>query len=133
MKKIIALALALVLTLSLAACGGSSTGSAPAGNSTVKQNVTGRYEIESISWDDGTSSSGETLQSTLDMMGGETFLELYSDNTALLCLLGQRADMGFSETQMWRADNSLHTYDFSVKNGKATLYAEGTTYVFVKN
>ena len=67
------------------------------------------------------------------MMGGETFLELYSDNTALLCLLGQRADMEFSETQMWRAGHSALAYDFSVKDGKATLYAEGTTYIFVKN
>ena len=135
MKKNFKIALCLMLVLgsllSLCACGG--TGSAPSGNVTVKQNVTGRYEIQSITWDDGTSTSGEELQSTLELMGGDTFLELFSDNTATLCLLGQRADMEFSDSAMWRPDNELYTYDFSVKDGKATLYAEGTPYVFVKN
>ena len=128
-RTILCLLLVLGSLLCLCACG---SGDAPADDSSVKQYATGRYEIQSIQWDDGTEASGELLENSLEMMG-DTYLELYSDNTALLCLLGQRADMEFSESQIWRAGNNALTYEFSVKDGKATLYAEGTTYIFVKN
>jgi len=126
MKKTLALILALVLSLSLVACGGES-GTVSDDSPSLSQSATGRYEIEKIAWDDGTEATGDILTAM-----GECYIEIYSDNTALLCLYGQMAEMEFSEDQIWRADNSAFIYGFSVKDGKATLVDDGTTFVFVK-
>lgn len=129
-KAVLCLMLVLGSLLCLCSCGSKneSTSTEPA---PVKQYATGRYEIESVTWEDGTKSSGDQLQEQMEIMG-ETFVELYSDNTALLCLYGSRMDMEYSENQMWNADSGFMKCEFSVKNGRVTLVYEGTTYIFVK-
>ena len=129
-KSTLCLIIMLGCILCLCACGSEST-SAPADSTPIKQSALGRFEIEAIEWDDGTKISGDMLQEQIDIMG-ETFLELYDDNTALLCLYGQRTDMEYSDSQLWNAGNSLFTYEFSVRNGTATLEQDGTTFIFVK-
>lgn len=130
MKKSFRIVLCLVLVLGsllcLSACG-SQSNSTPVGDSSVKQYTTGRYEIQTITWDDGTSASGDTLS-----LMGATYVELYSDNTAQLCLFGVLADMEYSDSKMWRAGSEFLSYEFSVKDGKVTLTDNGTTYVFIK-
>ena len=126
------LCLLLTLCCFLTACGGkTATATEPA----LPRSATGRYEIQSIAWEDGTTTSGQALQEQLAMMG-ETFLELYDDGTALLCLYGQRADMEYDATSMQRAGTSLVNYEFSVKDGKATLKdtlaSQSPTFTFVK-
>ena len=128
----IALCLLLIVSCFLTACGGKTTA---ATEPTLPRSATGRYEIQSITWEDGTTTSGEALQEQLAMMG-ETFLEIHEDGTALLCLYGQRADMEYDATTMWRTGSSLVNYDFSVKDGKAvlkdTLASQSPTFTFVK-
>lgn len=134
MTKCFKISLCLILILGslvcLCACGNDSS-SAPVADTPVKQSATGRFEIDAIEWDDGTKLSGDLLQEQIDIMG-ETFLELYDDNTALLCLYGQRTDMEYSDSKLWNSGNDLFTYEFSVKNGTATLVQDGTTFIFVK-
>ena len=132
MKKrftaVLCLILALGCLLCLSACGGSEE---PVEETAIKQYVTGRYEIQSITWDDGTTLTGDLLQEQVEIMG-DTFVELYEDGTATLCLMGLRLDMQYSESKIWKDDNGLYTYEFSVKDGKATLRDGDSTYVFVK-
>ena len=128
MKKIIALVLALVLAMSMAACGGETATTPVKEESGLPQSSTGRYEIEKITWEDGTEATGDLLT-----VVGDCYIELYSDNTALLCLYGVRMDMEFDSNSMWRVGSSFSDYDFSVKDGRATLVDADTTYIFVKN
>lgn len=134
MKKRFAMALCLIFVLGsllcLSACG-SKTETPSAGDTAVKQYVTGRYEIQSITWEDGTSISGALLEEQIASMG-DTFVELYDDSTATLCLYGTRWDMEYSENRIWKDGNDLYSYEFFVKDGKATLDQDGTTFVFVK-
>lgn len=127
MKKIIALVLALILAMSMAACGGE-TASTPVKETGLAQSATGRYEIEKITWEDGTEATGDLLT-----VVGDCYIELYSDNTALLCLYGVRMEMEFDDNSMWRVGSSFSDYDFSVKDGRATLVDADTTFIFVKN
>ena len=127
MKKIIVLVLALVLAMSMAACGGE-TASTPVKEETgLPQSSTGRYQIESITWGDGTVATGDLLA-----VAGECYLELYSDNTALLCLYGVQMEMEFDDNAMWRTGSSFSDYEFSVKDGKVTLVDADTSFLFVK-
>ncbi len=134
MKKFLKLALctavALACILSLSACGG---GDEPASKeeTAIKQNMTGRYELQSIEWESGTVASGSTLQYSEDTMG-DMYVELFSDGTARLSLYGQILDMEFSEDKMYQSGSKLNEYDFSVGNGKVTLKQSGDTYNFVK-
>ena len=131
MKKHLKAGLCLILMLAsifcLCACGSES---APA-ETPIKQTALGRFDLQTIIWEDGTNVTGEPLEEVLDMMG-ETFVELNSDSTALLCLYGQRSEMLFSDPQLWKDGTDLMTYTFSVKDGKATLKRDNTTFVFVK-
>ena len=127
-KSLFCLILVLCSILCLTACGSSeSTPSAPA----IKQSVTGRYELQSITYTDGTSISGDLLEETLALMG-DTFLELYEDQSALLCLYGVRTDMEFSDSEIWNAISPMMRYPLSVRNGTATLDYTGTIFTFVK-
>lgn len=129
-KTIITLLLVLGILFCFGACGSSD---APAATDApaVKQYITGRYEIEKIEHDNGTTSSGETLQHFEDVMG-EMYVELFSDGTAQLVLLGQIHDMEFSDDKMWQIDYANNSYDFSVSNGRVTLEKDGDRYTFVK-
>ena len=130
MKTMICAALILGVFCCLCACGAKSE--TPADNSAaIQQNVTGRYELEKIEYADGTIASGEVLQSTEDVMG-DMYVELFSDGTALLSLLGQKHDMEFSEDKLWQDGYALNTYAFSVSDGRVTLERAGDTYIFVK-
>ena len=129
--RTLCLILVLGSLLCLCACTSSGSVSTPTTTEPLKQYVTGRYEIQKIQWADGTEASGQQLQDLIAVVG-ETFLELYSDHTALLCLLGQRFDMEFSDTQMWSVTNKLITYEIFVQNGTVTLDYCGTIYTFVK-
>ena len=135
MKKCYKIVLCLMLVLScvmgLCACGGNKADT-PATEEPVKLSATGRYEIEAIRWDNGTESTGDQLQEQLALMGGETFLELNSDRTALLCLYGVCSDMEYSDTKIWNEDLGGMEFDFSVNDGKVTLKQSGTTFIFVK-
>ena len=129
-KTLLCFVLILGTLLCLSACGGSeeasSTEKAP-----VKQYITGRYELEKIQWANGTVATGETLQESEAAMG-DMYVELFSDSTAQLSLLGQIKDMEFSEDKMWQINYTNDTYDFSVSNGRVTLVSNGDTYTFVK-
>lgn len=130
LKTALCLAMALTCLLCLCACGGEKE-QVVGVESTIKLNITGRYELESIEWANGTIASGITLQQSEDTMG-DMYLELFSDGTAQLSLLGQLHDMEFSNDKMYQTDSKLNTYDFSVSNGKVTLKNSGDTYIFVK-
>ena len=135
MKKFLKLALCITLALtclfSLSACGGNEDEPSSEEKSTIKQNAVGRYELQSIEWANGTEASGATLQYSEDTMG-DMYVELFSDGTAQLSLLGQIHDMEFTDNKMYQEDNKLIEYDFSVGNGKVTLKQSGDTYIFVK-
>ena len=130
MRKCIKVGLCLILVLGsifcLCACGSESVADTP-----IKQTALGRFDIQTIIWEDGTQLSGDLLEEQIDIMG-DTFVELYDDNTALLCIYGLRTDMEYTEGKMWRPDNGLYTYEFSVKDGKVSLEQDGTTFVFAK-
>ena len=128
-KTLVCLVLILSVLFSFTAC--DSEASPATTDSAVKQYVTGRYELEKIEYEKGTASSGGVLQSAEDVMGN-MYVELFSDGTAQLALLGQIHDMEFSEDQMWQIGYTNHTYDFSVSNGKVILKRDGDTYTFVK-
>lgn len=97
----------------------------------VKQYITGRYELQSIEWANGTVASDSTLQLSEETMG-DMYVELYSDGTAQLSLYGNIYDMEFSEDKMTQINFELNTYDFSVGSGEVTLKKSGDTYIFVK-
>lgn len=97
----------------------------------VKLYITGRYELETVRWKDGTTASGEVLQEAEDTMGN-MYVELFSDGTAQLSLYGQIRDMEFSEDKIWEIGQADKAYEFSVSNGKATLKDAGDTYIFSK-
>ena len=128
-KTLVCLVLILSVLFSFTAC--DSEASPAITDAAVKQYVTGRYELEKIEYENGTVSSGDVLQSAEDVMGN-MYVELFSDGTAQLALLGQIHDMEFSEDQMWQIGYTNHTYDFSVSNGKVILKRDGDTYTFVK-
>lgn len=134
MNKILKIALCVVMALTcllcLCACGGEKE-PAVGVESTIKLNVTGKYELESIEWANGTVALGSTLQQSEDAMG-DMYVELFSDGTAQLSLYGQIHDMEFSDDKMYQTDSKLNTYDFSVSNGKVTLKNSGDTFIFVK-
>lgn len=115
--------------MGLCACGSES---ADATEAPVNQTAHGRFEVETIRWEDGAESTGAQLQEQLDLMGGETFVELYDDATALLCLYGTRSDMKYSDTEMWHKDNENVSFNFSVNDGRVTLEQGGTTFIFLK-
>lgn len=128
-KSIVCLILILSVLFCFAAC---ESDAAPATTEApIKQYITGRYELEKIEYANGTVSTGEVLQSSEEIMGN-MYVELFSDGTAQLALLGQIHDMEFSEDQMWQIGYTNHTYDFSVSNGKVILKRDGDTYTFVK-
>ena len=108
LRALLSLTLALLLTIGLCACGSESVADTP-----IKQTALGRFDIQTIIWDDGTQLSGDLLEEQIDIMG-DTFVELYDDNTALLCIYGLRTDMEYTEGKMWRPDNGLYTYDRKV-------------------
>ena len=122
----VCLMLILGMLLCLCACGSESAVSEP-----IKQTALGHFDIHTIIWEDGTKVSGDLLEEQIDIMG-DTFVELYDDNTALLCIYGLRTDMEYSDGQMWNSDNGLFTYEFSVKDGQVTLKQDGTTFIFAK-
>lgn len=128
-KTLVCLVLILSVLFSFTAC--DSEASPATTDAAVKQYVTGRYELEKIEYANGTVSTGDVLQSAEDVMGN-MYVELFSDGTAQLALLGQIHDMEFSEDQMWQIGYTNHTYDFSVSNGKVILKRDGDTYTFVK-
>lgn len=128
-KTLVCLVLIISVLFSFTACGSEE---APATTeAAVKQYITGRYELEKIEYENGTVSSGDVLQSAEEAMGN-MYVELFSDGTAQLALLGQIHDMEFSEDQMWQINYTNHTYDFSVGSGKVILKRDGDTYTFVK-
>ena len=131
MKKHLKAGLCLILMLAsifcLCACGSES---APA-ETPIKQTALGRFDLQTIIWEDGTKVTGDLLEEELAIMG-ETFVELNSDNTALLCLYGVRWDMEYSEDRIWKDGNDLYSYEFSVKDGKVTVVQDNVTFIFVK-
>ena len=130
MKAMMCVALAISVFLYLCACGAKNDTPA-ATDPVIKQNAIGRYELEKIQYADGTVASGETLQQAEEAMG-DMYVELFSDGTAQLSLLGQIKDMEFSADQLWQSDSTFNTYAFSVSNGRVTLERDGDTYIFVK-
>lgn len=129
-KTIVSLLLVLGIFFCFSACGSGNeptATNAPA----VRQYVTGRYELEKIEHDNGTTSTDETLQHFEDIMG-DMYVELFSDGTAQLSLLGQIHDMEFSDDKMWQINYTNNTYAFSVRDGRVTLEKDGDTYIFVK-
>ena len=140
MKTLVCLLLVLGTLFCLTACGGSSGGSSIGGNKTstptqttapVKQTVIGRYELEKVQWANGTTASGEVLQSSETLMG-DMYVELFSDRTAQLSLYGTIRDMEYTDTEMKWVDSPLDKYEFSVGNGKVILKKDGDTFTFVK-
>lgn len=63
---------------------------------------------------------------------GDMYVELFSDGTARLSLLGQVHDMEFSDTKMWKENSTAFTYEFSAGDGKVVLKQAGDTYTFAK-
>lgn len=134
MNKTLKITLCLLLVLGsllcLCACGGNDSTPATQG-AAIKQYTTGRYELQSIEWNSGTSASGEMLQEQEEIMG-DMYVELFGDGTAQLSLFGQIKDMECADGQMWTADHMKTTYAYTVKDGKLTMTAEDATYYFVK-
>lgn len=130
MKTMICFALIVGVFFCFAACG-SKEETPATNNPVIQQYLTGRYELEKIEYASGTTSSGDVLQQAEETMG-DMYVELFSDGTAQLSLLGQIHGMEFSEDKMWQIGSALNTYAFSVSNGRVTLERDGDTYIFVK-
>ena len=129
-KAMLCAVLALGVFLCLSACGTDSEPTA-ATEPGIKQNATGRYELEKIQYADGTVASDATLQQAEEAMG-DMYVELFGDGSAQLSLLGQVNDMEFSQNKLWQPGSPFHSYTFSVGNGKVTLERDGDTYIFRK-
>ena len=131
MKMFVCLVLVLGTVFCLSACGGGDTTTVQE-TEAVKQYIVGRYELEKIQWASGTTASGEILQGSEDKMGGDMYVELFSDRTAQLCLYGQIKDMEYTDDEMKEINYANNVYEFSVSNGKVILKKDGDTYTFVK-
>ncbi len=135
MKKVMKIILAVIMVLSVVLCfNACDSGNASEDSSEekkVSQNVTGRYELEKILWDDGTSILEETLQISEEAMG-EMYVELFEDGTAILSLYGQITEMSFSDNEMWQTTYKNNSYEFSVSGGTVTLKRAGDTFTFVR-
>lgn len=130
MRAVLCLVLVLGVFLCLGGCG-SDKETETKDKPSVKENVTGRYELKKIQWDDGTTISGDALEDAEDQMG-DMYVELFRDGTATLSLYGQIRDMEFSDDEMWQESNPSISYDFSVSNGKVILKEDGDKYTFEK-
>ena len=135
MKKTLRMILCVVLVLgvffSFSACGGSDD-SGSEDSPVIKQSATGRYELVKIEWSSGPVAEDEILEE-LEEATGDMYVELFSDGTAQLALHGQIQDMEYSEDEMWQENFELHSYEFSVRNGKVILQKDGDKYTFVKD
>lgn len=129
-KNVLCIIMLLLCLLCFCSCDSNNESSTKDKN-VVKQYITGRYELQSIEWANGTVASDSTLQLSEETMG-DMYVELYSDGTAQLSLYGNIYDMEFSEDKMTQINFELNTYDFSVGNGEVTLKQSGDTYIFVK-
>lgn len=97
MKSLLCVALALCLALCLCACGGSKQDS--------NAKLEGTYVLSKITYADGTTLTDDDLKAEIEEGWGlapeDTYLELYSDGTGMLCVYGLPQEIAFADGKFW--------------------------------
>ena len=120
MKKLIALLLSAVLVLGLCACGGASG----------SEDITGRYDMVSITQDGVTIDVAEYLAS-LDIEA-EAYLELKANGFAVLCF-GDTLDLVYEDGMIWPEGEPEGKVPFTIDGKTLTMEQNGEKMVFKKN
>lgn len=107
---VLCVALIVCMVLTMAGCG-----------------VAGRYVLVELSYS-GVSVSAEDAGMDAD----NSYVELESDGTAVLCLDGDKTDMLWDDDQIWAAGKEDSKAALTVDDGVLTIEVDGIEMVFEK-
>ncbi len=141
MKKYLSRILCLLLVLSVVFCFAACLSSSKDDDNDDKSSsgkkdsnsIVGTYKFQEMSYGDRTITRAD-LEASADGRDVDEYfyLKVNSDGTALLCSGDEPSEMEYDDSYIWPVESPDEEAEYTFKNGKFTIEADGYIFVFKK-